>query len=158
MPEEKKVTLSVQELIQIYEQQKSQLNSFELLKRNINSSIIESLTALEALKEIKNSKKDNELLVSIGAGAFLNTKIESIKKIKLLIGTNTVKEFPLTNVKKKIEEKKALLEKELKKLLKEEGKLLQSIQGLEKMLIKIQREQLKKREQKNNSSQPAIIS
>jgi prefoldin alpha subunit len=137
----KEIKLSFEQLVQLYDEQKRQLSSFEQIKATLQNNLVEVLSAREALNEIQKSSKDANILLNVGANTFIKAKVSSITEAIVVLGSNTAKNMTFKKALLKLEEKKAELEKNLKQLQAEESKLYQNILGIEKIFREIQEQQ-----------------
>lgn len=149
----KEITLSFTQLLQLYEEQKRQLSAFESIKSTLQNSLTEIVLAKKALEEIEKADKEKKVLFNIGAGIFIDARLGSLTEVQTLIGGNTVKKMTLKKALLKLEEKKAGIEKELKKVIAEESKVIQNIVGIERTISAIQAEQRKQTKEKSSGSE-----
>src|SRR3989338_5885818 len=143
MAEQKEIKLSPQQVIQMYNQQREQLASFQNIRNNISQNLMETLTAIESLNEIKKSERGNNIKTAVGSGVYLNLKVDSVDKVTMFFGPNSSKEMSVAKAAKKLEERKKNLDKDLENISKEELILLKNIQGIEGMLRQMQESQVR---------------
>lgn len=154
MAEQKEIKLSPQQVVQMYNQQREQLASFQNIRNNISQNLMETLTAIESLNEIKKSERGNNIKTAVGSGVYLNLKVDSVDKVTMFFGPNSSKEMSVAKAAKKLEERKKNLDKDLENISKEELILLKNIQGIEGMLRQMQESQVRPQNQQG----PAVIS
>jgi len=93
------------------EQYKEQIQSLELQLQYIQTALADYKKAKITLEKIKKEDKNNEILVPIGGGAFLNAKAIDTSKILLDIGSGLITEKNKEDAIKKIDERIEQLEK-----------------------------------------------
>lgn len=96
--------------LNIYEQQAQMLEDRLVL---LNQMLEETRRATLALEEIKNMNPDHEVLISLGAGAFLKVKVAEREKAIFQIGAGVVMEKSIDDVKAKLSERQGELQREL---------------------------------------------
>ncbi|MBS7248612.1 MAG: prefoldin subunit alpha [Candidatus Jordarchaeales archaeon] len=96
--------------LNVYEQQAQILEERLAL---LNQMIEETRRATIALDEIKSMDLEHEVLVSLGAGAFLKVKVAEKEKVIFQIGAGVVVEKSIDDVRAKLSERQGELQKEL---------------------------------------------
>lgn len=99
-PDEK---VTPEQILSEFEYLRKQAESLSKNLEYLSSSISQISMVIESLKEIKDLKKANELLIPLGAGAFISAKINDREKVILNIGADV-------SVKKEIGEGIEVLE------------------------------------------------
>jgi prefoldin alpha subunit len=110
----------------------------EVYKQNVElltANITELTIVRDSLDQIKDLKKDNEVLVPIGAGSFVRARIIDVEKVVVGLGADV-------SVKKDIPAAKVDLEnriKEMEKLRAEQSEKLQFVLSkIEELTPKVQ--------------------
>lgn len=81
-------------------------NQAEALQKNlemINANLTEFGAVLESLEEIKGQRKENEILVPIGADSFVSARIIDTKKVIVGLGANVAVKKPIQEARKDLE-------------------------------------------------------
>ena len=101
----------------------------------LEKQIAELQTCQISLDEIKNSKKDSEILAPVSSGIFIKGKLENNSEVLIDIGSKTLCRKNVDEAKKIIQSK---LDKALEvheKLINEVNKVAQNLANLEKQII-----------------------
>ncbi|MBS7287930.1 MAG: prefoldin subunit alpha [Candidatus Freyarchaeota archaeon] len=96
--------------LNIYEQQAQVLEDRLAL---LNQMLEETRRATLALEEIKSMDPEHEVLISLGAGAFLKVKVAERERVIFQIGAGVVMEKSVDDVKAKLSERQGELQREL---------------------------------------------
>ena len=67
-----------------------QLQDLDQSINQANEQIEHALVATQTLETLQTAQKDQELLIPLGAGSFLEVKAGSVDKVKLAVGANIV--------------------------------------------------------------------
>ncbi len=94
-----------------YQQLSNQLQQHQQQVMQLEKQYIELENLSNALEDIKNTEEGTEVLASIGSGLYVKTKLTSNSDIIMHVGANT-------NVTKKPDEGKAIIEKQMDELKK----------------------------------------
>ena len=108
----------------IVEQCKEQLNQLELQSQYIQATILDYNKARLTIEQLKKLEKETEMMIPIGAGAFINTISKKQEKILIDIGASIVTEKTYNEAIKKIDERIQNIEKSQTKL----DEMIQNIQ------------------------------
>ena len=108
----------------LIEQFKEQINSLEQQSSYIQAAILDYNKAKITLENIKDTKKENEILVPIGGNTFITAKAADTSKVLYNIGAGYVTEKKATDVIKNINEK-------IEELQKSQEKVISLIQNIE---------------------------
>ncbi len=96
--------------LNVYEQQAQVLEERMML---LNQMLEEMRRAVVALDEVKKMELGHEVLVSLGAGAFLKVKVAEKEKVIFQIGAGVVAEKNIDDVKAKLDERREEIQREM---------------------------------------------
>jgi len=113
----------------LYQFLKEQLDNMGKQTDAMQSAIIETQAAVNALDEITEGAKHNAL-IPLGAGAFVQGKIDETDKIMIAVGSNIVVKENKDNAKKILEQRMKDIEESYSKLLKDMGSITAQIQSI----------------------------
>lgn len=93
------------------EQYKEQLNQLDMQSQYLQSAIMDYNKAKIALEQLEKTDKEVDMLVPIGGGTFLDSKVNNSSKVLVDIGMGYVAEKKNDDAIKKINERIKELEK-----------------------------------------------
>lgn len=135
---EKKVTLSPQQLLALYQNQRALMDSLVQQEQLLQDALQEVIGAETALKEIDALDKSIKSLVSLGSGVFVEAEITS-KKVKSEIGGGVVQSLPIKKALKQLEEKRKKAVLSLSKLQKRKRETASGLARLEVIMQQLQK-------------------
>lgn len=131
---EKKVT--PQNLVDTYYTDQRKLETVQRRQQEMQQILNEVTLTTEALKEIKNTKKDETMMVSLGAGIFAEAKITNTDTIKMSLAGNVLTDKKVTDAVTKLETETTAARKDLERLQTEKEKIIQNMQAVSALLEK----------------------
>ncbi|MEK6972730.1 MAG: prefoldin subunit alpha [archaeon] len=129
----KEVKLSLDQVFNLYQTQRNQLEGIAQQMNTLNNYVIDVNNAEQSMKELQENTA-NEILFSIGSGVHIAAELKDLKKVKVNLGVDIFEDMSLDNTKTFLEKKKADLVKVMERLKQQEQELLKSIAGLEQVL------------------------
>jgi len=126
----------------LIEQYKEQISQLEQQSSYIQAAIMDYNKAKITLENIKDIKKEDEILVPIGGNTFIFAKTLDTSKVIYNIGSGLVTEKKSVDAIKKIDEK-------IEELQKSNDKVIQLIQNIENQAAEVS-EKAQKLVNKNN--------
>jgi prefoldin alpha subunit len=126
---EKKVTLTGKQMVDLIQFNRERLEALNAKSRELGFFHRELMAARDSLNELKKNKKEQKILVNLGAGNFIDATTEKELKVKYGIAGNVIKETTVEKAIEEIEKKMKDVEKELEFVRKEQentGKTLSS--------------------------------
>ncbi|MBI3412621.1 MAG: prefoldin subunit alpha [Candidatus Aenigmarchaeota archaeon] len=112
----------------LYQFLKEQLDNMSKQADAMQSAVIETQAAVNALDEVTTDK--HSALIPLGAGAFVQGNIEDADKIMIAIGSDTVIKESKDNAKKILGQRMKDMEESYSKLLKDIGSVTAQIQSI----------------------------
>ncbi len=131
---EKTIKLTGQQLVQAIENEKSKL---EMLNRRMGSlqAISREIAGAElAIKEIGKTKPDEKILVSLGAGLFMDATIQENSKVLMGMTGDVLKYKTIEEAKKELEIRRNDLNKEIREVQEESRRTASNLNNLNKAL------------------------
>ena len=119
MPEKKHeaknpdVKISARKLLETYNADQRKFAELQRRENGVKHILAEILVAAEALKEISKAKKDDIMLVSLGAGIYAEAAVSNVKKFKDSLAGNVLVDTDAKDVLEKLENEKKGAQKEL---------------------------------------------
>jgi|ETNmetMinimDraft_2_1059921.scaffolds.fasta_scaffold07837_2 prefoldin alpha subunit len=110
-----------------------QLKQLQNSLLNLDQQLIELRKLQESLESTKNTKIDEEILVLLGAGTYIKTKLSDNKKILMNIGSDKV-------VDKNIDESITLVKSQIEELIKVHKNMNNELQNNTLKLQKLHQE------------------
>ena len=108
----------------LVEQYKEQMNSLEMQSQYLQAAILDYNKAKITLENLKNTEKNNEILLPIGGSTFINANIKNPSNVLFDIGAGIVTE-------KKAEDAINKIDKKIEELQKTQERLLTMMQNLQ---------------------------
>jgi prefoldin alpha subunit len=108
----------------LVEQYKEQLNQLDIQSQYLQAAILDYNKAKITLENLKNSEKDDEILLPIGGSTFINANIKNPSNVLFDIGAGIVTE-------KKAEDAMNKIDKKIEELQKTQERLLTMMQNLQ---------------------------
>jgi prefoldin alpha subunit len=140
MPEKRKeVKVSAQQLIETYRSDQLKLDNIQRRQQSLQQILNEMLVAYEAIEEIKKAKKDENVMVSLGAGVYAEAKIAKTNSFKSSLAGNVLVDNPASKVLSELKEGIEKAKKDLAAVQLEGRKTEQNIQGIATLLQQGQR-------------------
>jgi prefoldin alpha subunit len=128
------IKLTGQEVIGFLQTERQKLSDLRRRRVLLQNSLQEIAYSLESLKEMKEMKKNDNLMVSLGAGIYLNALVDESKKVKRNLPGNVVVELSAEDAIKKLEKERNELKKELEKTAQEEESTLINVSNLNRAI------------------------
>lgn len=123
MAEKTEVRLTGQQTMRLFEAERAKMSVVQRKMESIQSIIGELNNAVSALNEIKKTQNDSSFLVPLGAGVYIEAKLENTKKAKhSLAGSIMVDEKVEEIIKKLNTQKKEALQN--LEIMQKEGQAL----------------------------------
>ncbi|MEM4261834.1 MAG: prefoldin subunit alpha [Candidatus Diapherotrites archaeon] len=132
--EEKKITLTGNQIIQLINQERQKLEEINTRLNALTNMKNELTGTTQSIQEISKNKKGTKMLVYLGSGVYTETAIENNTDIITTIADNVFKEKKITEMTKILEKRMENIDKALKKSLEEQAKTIQRINQLENIL------------------------
>ncbi|PIN85255.1 MAG: prefoldin subunit alpha [Candidatus Diapherotrites archaeon CG11_big_fil_rev_8_21_14_0_20_37_9] len=134
MTDEKKATLTGPQLMQLLTQEERKLEDINSRINAFQNYKSELIGAKDTLKEIEKNKEGDKILVNIGAGVYLEAKIEDSSKAIAAIAGNVFNAKSGKELQKLIDNKLANMDKSLNAIGEEQQKTLSRINQLNSIL------------------------
>ncbi|AJF60621.1 MAG: prefoldin subunit alpha [Candidatus Diapherotrites archaeon] len=111
MAEKKEVTMTAQQLMEAYERERIKLNEIQIRLAAVQELMQETSGAIDAVKEIQKSEKENRVLVPLGSGVFANVEVKDKKKVLYSIAGNVMAYKAVSEAVEELEKKMEQLRK-----------------------------------------------
>ncbi len=135
----KKLELNLRQIQALIEREKIRLDIIQNNYAMLQQRMADVSAAIESLNAIKNAKKDERILVSLGSGIFLDAKICDNKNAKKLLANALItKSIPAAI--KDLQELKDSISKDIKTLLQDRERTLHNISELTKLIAAAQKQ------------------
>jgi len=109
--EKKEVTMTAQQLMEAYERERIKLNEIQIRLAAVQELMQETSGAIDAVKEIQKSEKENRVLVPLGSGVFANVEVKDKKKVLYSIAGNVMAYKAVSEAVEELEKKMEQLRK-----------------------------------------------
>lgn len=133
MAEEKEI----QEKFIMYQLLQKQLEMFREQALQLEKGFLEIETTKQAIEDFQKLKKDNDIMIPLGSGYYIEGKITDLKKVLMSPGANLMLENDLSSAQKSLEDKKKEIENVSKELESKIGEVVHKINDLAPELEKM---------------------
>lgn len=131
MPEKKKeLKVTGKQLIETYRSDEAKMDVLQRRQQGLQHILSETILASEAIKEIQKSKKDESVLVSLGAGLYTEAKIVETKKLKISLAGSILVDEETDKALSKLQEEIGKIQKDLAKVQNERQKIVENMQSI----------------------------
>jgi prefoldin alpha subunit len=140
MPEQKTITLSGKQIVTALQQERIKLEAIQRTIASVQSLLQEIFFAKESLIAVKNARKeDNKAMVSLGAGVYLDVKINETTKVKTSLSGGVVVNSDIEKAIKDLEEREKETQKKLEELNKQQASVYANMNTLTQIITKAQK-------------------
>ncbi len=145
MTKEQKITLSLQQLVEERQKLNSRMKSLQQKAGTRSQILAELFAARDTLNHIKDSKTEEKIMVDLGAGVYIEAKIDVKGKVQRSFAGNIIIDKKAENVLKDITTDIEKVQKDIEAIQQEMGQLVQSQQGIDTIIGQIQQKQFQDR-------------
>ncbi|MFH1752256.1 MAG: prefoldin subunit alpha [archaeon] len=131
---EKKVNLNRNQVIALLNNERKKVEDLNVQVNQSRQHLNEIIGASETLKHLKNVKANEEAMMSIGAGTFINCTLKDNLKVKQLYPGDIVIEITLDKAVTDLDKRKESIEKQIKMLREQLDKTYQNYSNMEQVL------------------------
>jgi len=135
----KRIQISEQQVRESFVNEQAKQNALERAQASMQATIKEIVAAQDSLKEIKNCKQDDKILVFLGAGMLAEASIKNTSKVTSSIGGNVFSETTIEKAIQELENKRAEAEKNQGLLQQEMGKTQANLEALSMLIIEAEK-------------------
>ncbi len=129
MTETKEIKLSGRQILQARQQEQAKFDAVQSMRKNLQQMLTDTMAAEDALKTLE-SGKNQKILVSLGAGVYIETKIESAKTVKTGLGSDVLVDSTTENAIKALGKRKEEIRKDLASAQKDEAAVMHNLRQL----------------------------
>ena len=151
MPEKKEIMLNEQQLMDAYRNEQTKMDFLQKKMHEMQQVLNEIVMAEEAVKELRKTKKEENILVSLGAGVYAEAKIGGTSKVKTSLAGNVLLDEESEAAEKKLQAEREKVEASMRETFKEQQAALQNIQNFENIFRQVRQ----KIAEQNVKRQPA---
>ncbi|MBN2067160.1 MAG: hypothetical protein JW744_01690 [Candidatus Diapherotrites archaeon] len=131
MAQKKEIRLNQQQMLEAYRNEQSKLAFLQGRQAEMQQALMEIASAIDSISELGKAKKDEAILVSLGAGTYIEAKLSEMKKVKSGLAGNVLIEEDNEKVQKKLEMEREKVEASLAQLQKEMQTIANNLRGFE---------------------------
>jgi len=136
---EKTINLSGKQIVDGLNQQKAQLDAIQRGMASIQGLIQELFFAKESIKGIKKTKKGEKSLISLGAGVFLEMKVDETTKVKRSIAGNILIDSKIDAALEELEKQEKEATEKLQQLYKQQESIQANMNTLTRIITEAQK-------------------
>ena len=130
----KEVTLTGQQVKALFERDRAKFDQLRQRHAQIQRMLMETVTAADALKNVKASDKNEKLKVLLGAGVYAEASLTDKETVEVVLAGGTLLKKPIDQAIRDLESRTKDLEEQLKEIAKEETRLANQLTGLSNVL------------------------
>ncbi len=145
MVKKKAIELNAEQLMEAYRNEQSRFAFLQRRQLELQRAIQEIMAAIDTINELKKGKSEENILVSLGAGTYIEAKVANVKKVKTGLAGNILIEETLEKTEKKLLEERKKVEKSLIELREGMRKVAENVKGFEKVFRQIRERMAKQR-------------
>jgi len=142
---QEKIQLTPELANNLFQSEKKRYEAIMKERKKVENYLLTTEKTISALKELKD-KSDNEILVNLGSGVFVEAKLNETKKVKSNIGSDIFIEVDLEEKQKDLIKRKEKFVKDLQELQKLEVNSQNNLNQLYGYLMNIQKQQQAKQQ------------
>ena len=137
MTEKKEMKLTGQQAVRLFEAEKAKMGVVQRKMESIQGIAMELDNAILALEEIKKTTKDSPFLVPLGAGVYIEAKLENTTNAKHSLAGSIMIDEKVEDIVKKLSTQKKEALQNMETLQKEGQALSSNINNLGGLLNQI---------------------
>ena len=135
----KVVEMNLQQVQALIERERIRLDIIQNNYAMLQQRLAELNAAIDSLNAVKNAKKEEKILVSLGAGIFLDAKVSDNKNArKLLANTLLIKSIP--SLIKDLQDAKDEINRNIKRLSEDRQRAMHNITQLTNLIAAAQKQ------------------
>lgn len=136
---EKTIKLTGQQIVESLNQEKSRLEAVQRGIASVQGILQEVFFAKESIKAVQKTKKGENAMVTLGAGIFLDVKIDETTKVKSTIAGNILIESDLDKALEELEKREKEVQEKLQELDKQQQRIYANINTLGRIVSEAQK-------------------
>ena len=144
-PQEMQVTH--EQIAALYQGERAKFENIDARIRSVQNALFEIIAAISAIKEIKDLKNETDILIPLGSGIHISTKIAPGQKIKMSLAGNVVLDVSAEKAIADLEKRKGETEKYLNALRNDATNIASNISNLERVLTAAQQQAQQRQQQ-----------
>ncbi|MBU2475892.1 hypothetical protein KKG83_00305 [Candidatus Micrarchaeota archaeon] len=145
MAEQKTVKLTGDQIMGALRQEKTRMESIQRAIVSVDNLLQEIFFAKDSLKAVKNTKKGEKAMISLGAGVFLDIKIDENTKVKKSLAGNVLINSQIEKTISELEEREKEAQEKLEEFNKQQQAIYANMNTLTQIITKAEKA---RREQK----------
>src|SRR3989338_5230553 len=134
------IQITHEQIAALYQSERAKFENIDARIRSVQNALFEINAAISALKEFKELKSETEILVPIGSGTHISTKISPAQKIKMGLAGNVVLDVSAEKAIADLGKRKEDTEKYLIALRNDAANIASNISGLERAIMAAQQQ------------------
>lgn len=144
MEEKRQIKLTGQQMLQAYNTEQIKLEALQNRRQQLQGLIAETIGAEESLKGIEKAPKNQKIMVSLGAGIYIEAKIESGKEVKTGLGGGVLLNSSIEKALKALAKRSEEIQKDFNAVQQDELLVLQNLNNLGLAIENVRRKSTEK--------------
>ena len=130
----KEVTLTGHQIKALFERDRAKFDHLRRRHAQTQQMLMETVTAADALKNVKASDKNEKLKVLLGAGVYAEASLTDKEAVEVVLAGGTLLKKPIDQAIRDLESRTKDLEEQIREIAKEETRLANQLTGLSNVI------------------------
>ncbi len=135
----KEITLNQSQIEQMYVAERAKIEALERQKATLGGMLADTETAIRALDSVSKAKGNEKIMVSLGAGVFIDATIADNKSASGSFHGGVLMRLSADEARAELEKKRDALREEMQTAVREEERIVININNLAKVIAAGQR-------------------
>jgi len=138
MVEQKTVKLTGDQIMNAFGQEKARLESLQRRMASLQALHQEIFFAIDSLKAIKKTKKGEQAMITLGAGIFLDVKIDENTKAKKSLAGNVLVGTKINEIIEELDLRETETSNKIEEMNKQQQAIYANLNSLSQIITKAQ--------------------
>ena len=134
------IQITHEQIAALYQSERAKFENIDARIRSVQNALFEINAAISAINEIKDLKNEADILIPLGSGIHINTKIAPAQKMKMSLAGNVVLDVSAEKAIADLGKRKEDTEKYLIALRNDAANIAGNISSLERAIMAAQQQ------------------
>lgn len=130
MVEQKQIELKGAEVLQAYQTEQSKLQAIRERKQALQHLMVETVGAEQTLRELEGKKKEEKVMIPLGAGLYIEGKVDASKGLKKGLGEGIISKSTIKQSLEDLKKRKEEIKKDMERIQQQERITLTNLNNL----------------------------
>lgn len=145
--EQKQIELKGPQVLQAYQSEQRKLEVIQTRKQTLQQLMAETVGAEQTLQEIEGKTKEEKVMIPLGAGLYIEGKVDASKGLKKGLGEGIIAKSTVKQSLKELEERKVEIRKDMERIQQQEKLTLTNLNNLGSAIEQARQKQKQKKEE-----------